>query len=470
VSPHDKLIRLGAAEAADRLARGELRPSELVEAAIARIEATDGALNALPTRCFDRARAQAEDIERGRAPRGLLGGLPIVVKDNNDVGGVPTSRGTPIFRGAIAARSDRTVARLETAGAVPLAKANLSELGGANTTNRLFGTTLNPHDRRLTCGGSSGGSAVAVATGQVWLAHGNDVGGSLRVPPAFCGVVGLRPTPGRVVRKETCDPFDTVMVDGPIARSIEDLALMFDAMVGFDARDPLSAPSPDAPFRAAARAPQRPPRGVAYCSTPGGVPVDARIAAVCEAAVTTLARAGLAVQHGEAPGCEGALDAIRALRGQAYAQTWGPQLDTLGAQLTDDVMGDVQRGLTQSPATLQAALRWRIALWQRVSGFFERHDFFLCPATQALPFPAGQPWPREVAGQPMHSYIDWLGINYVWSFTGCPVLALPVGREPGGLPVGLQVMGPPRSEAALLALGAWIERELGTASGPVDPA
>lgn len=463
----DELIRLPATRVVDLLHARELRPSEVVEAAISRIEAVDGAVNALPVRCFERARAQAAALD-GATHKTVLGGLPIVVKDNNDVGGVGTSGGTPIFRDRVAAESDRTVAQMERQGAIPLAKANLSELGGANTTNKLFGATRNPWNTALTCGGSSGGSAVAVATGQVWVAHGNDVGGSLRVPPAFCGIAGLRPTPGRVVRKALCDPFDTVMVDGPLARSVEDLGLLFDAMVGFDARDPLSAPSPEESFRALARQPLRPERGVAFCAAPGGLPVDPVVVAVCEAAMTRLAAQGLKVRRAE-PDTAGALEAIRVVRGDAYAMAWEPTLAAHGPQFTDDVMGDVQRGLAQSAAEVRAAQRYRVALSRRMSTFFEQHDFLLCPSTQAMPFPVEVLWPREIAGQVLSHYTDWLAINYVWSLTGCPVLALPAGLAPSGLPVGLQIIGPPRSEGALLRLGAWIERELGTLALPIDP-
>lgn len=463
---HDELIARSACAVADALQRGELRPADLVEASIARIDATDGAVNALPVRCYERARAQAKAIE-ARAQHSVLGGIPIVVKDNNDVGGVGTSGGTPIFRERVPAVSDRTIAHLEANGAIPIAKANLSELGGANTTNRLFGPTRHPLDTRLSCGGSSGGSAVAVATGQVWLAHGNDVGGSLRIPPAFCGIAGLRPTPGRVARKVLSDPFDTVFVDGPIARGIEDLALMFDAMVGFDAGDPLSAPSPEAPFRAAARAPQRPAR-IAFSTAFADFPVDDEIAAACERAVRRFAAAGLQVVNA-APDTRGALAAIKVLRGDAYAMNWEPMLKTHAGAFTADVQRDIDRGLTQDPQALRAARRYRIELARRTLAFLGEHDFLVCPAMQALPFPVEQPWVTRIGDIVLDDYIDWIGIDYVWSLVGCPVLAIPAGRTANGMPVGLQVMARPRAEAQLLAFGAWIEREFGGPAKPIDP-
>jgi amidase len=463
----DELVRLAAAQVVDLLHAGQLRPIDLVEASIARIEAVDGAVNALPARCFDRARAQAAALADAPS-RGVLGGLPIVVKDNNDVGGVPTTGGTPIFQGRVPPASDRTIAQLERQGAIPVAKANLSELGGANTTNRVFGATRHPLAPQLTCGGSSGGSAVAVATGQVWVAHGNDVGGSLRIPPAFCGIAGLRPTPGRVPRHALREPFDPVMVDGPLARNVEDLALLFDAMVGFDPADPMSTPSPDAPFRAAARSPVRPAR-VAVSAAPGGLPVEREIRDAFQAMVARLSAAGVQVRDAE-PGCAGAREAVAVLRGDAYAMTWESLYRKLPADaFTPEVRGDIERGLAQPPERLRAARRWRNALAQATAAFWSAHDFFICPATQAMPFPVEQGWPREVDGEPMAHYTDWFTIAYVWSLVGCPLLALPLGRGPSGLPIGVQVMGPPRSEAQLLALGAWWEREVCPPARVADP-
>ena len=250
----EDLIKLGAVAAHRLLVSGELTSVELVDAAARRIATVEPAVNALPTLCLERARAQAQSADRARraGQQTLLAGLPIVVKDNNDVGGVRTTGGTPIFKTRIAEVSDRTIAKLESNGAIVLGKSNLSELGGAQTTNAVHGTTRNPYDISLTCGGSSGGAAVALATGEAWLAHGNDLGGSLRIPAAFCNVCGLRPTPGRVPRKRLANPFDTMAVEGPMARDVADLALMFDAMVGFDPGDPLTSPSSEAPFLDAA--------------------------------------------------------------------------------------------------------------------------------------------------------------------------------------------------------------------------
>ncbi len=458
------LIRLSAVAVRDLLRRGAVTPAELVEAAIARIEAVDGAVNALPTRCFDRARTQAAALKGSTT---VLGGLPLVIKDNNEVGGVRSTGGTPIFADRVPAQSDRTVALIEARGGVTLAKSNLSELGGANSTNAVFGATRNPWNTALTCGGSSGGSAVALATGQAWLAHGNDLGGSLRIPASFCGVLGLRPGPGRIPRRALVNPFDTLFVDGPMARDVADLALFFDAMTGFDQDDPLSAPSPDGPFLAAARDPMKPER-MAWSADLGCLPVDDAVRALGEGFAGTMAAAGIDVHHG-APDFTHALQTLLALRGASYLATWEPLLATHRHLFTADVLGDIERGATQSPQALAAADRYRADLYRRVMAFLDRHDILVTPAVTTLPGPVEVMWPREIAGQRLSTYVDWIAITAVTSLLSCPVLSLPVGFSADGLPFGVQLIGKPRSEARLFRAAAWIEHHLGLQPTVIDP-
>lgn len=230
------LYRLTARECTRLLKQKEVKPEELIHTAVARMDAVDGTINALPTRCIERALEQAKRVNTDTP----LAGLPIAVKDYNDVGGVRTTYGSPIYSDYIPAESDATVTRLEQSGAIPIAKSNVPEWAGGNTFNPVLGTTRNPWNTARTAGGSSGGSAAALASGQVWLATGNDLGGSLRTPAAFNGVVGLRPGPGRVPRGERLQLFDSLWVEGPMARSVDDLALMLDAGAGFDPIDPLS--------------------------------------------------------------------------------------------------------------------------------------------------------------------------------------------------------------------------------------
>src|SRR5581483_7147114 len=269
------LWRMSACAVVELLRCGKVSPAELIDAALARIAAVNPKVNALVTLGEERARNQAKRLmDRPLEARGLLKGLPIAVKDLNDVAGLRTTYGSPIFADNVPKRSDIMVETLEANGAVPLAMSNTPEFGaGANTFNEVFGETLNPWDTRLNCGGSSGGSAVALATGQVWLATGSDLGGSLRTPARFCSVVGLRPSPGRIA----CGPgemrYDLLAVNGPMARNVEDAALMLDAMVGWSIEDPISLPKPEEPFRIAARRRTRPKR-VGLVLSPAGLPIE----------------------------------------------------------------------------------------------------------------------------------------------------------------------------------------------------
>ncbi|MCA0320289.1 MAG: amidase [Proteobacteria bacterium] len=465
--PHD-LTDFSATEIRTRLRSGEVTSVELVEAAVARIAVVEPKVNAIPTLCLERAheQARAADAARAAGRDTVLSGIPIVVKDNNDVAGVRNTGGTPIFKDRISTTSDRTVALMEANGAVVLGKSNLSELGGAQTTNAVHGTTLNPYDVRLTCGGSSGGSAVALATGEAWLAHGNDYGGSLRIPAAFCNVLGLRPTPGRVPRKRLTDPFDTIFVEGPMARCVDDLALMFDAMVGYDPGDFLSAPASGPSFFAAAREPRKPTR--IAVSADLGLPVAAPIRAAVEAFADRLAGAGVAVHRGY-PATTGAMDAFRVLRGESFFATWEPLLDRHRDLFPAAVMGDIMRGRDQPGRAIAAANRVRTDFYRRAVDFLDDHDFLVCPAAQAMPFSVDVLAPAVIDGQPMQDYLDWIAVTAIWSLSGLPAISVPIGFSDTGLPIGVQILSHGDRERDLLRLAAWIEREFALPNTPIDP-
>jgi len=466
----DDLVFLSAVEVRDLLRERKVSSVELVEAAARRIEAVEPQVNALPILCLERAREQAAALDQGRGARAampLLAGMPIVVKDNSDVGGVRTTGGTPIFRDRIAETSDRTVALMERNGAIPMGKSNLSELGGAQTTNPVHGTTRNPYDTRLTCGGSSGGSAVALASGEAWLAHGNDLGGSLRIPAAFCNVVGLRPTPGRVPRKRMSAPFDTMAVEGPMARSVADLALFFDAMIGFDWGDPLTAPTAEPPFLDAAMQPRKPER-LAVSVDLDCLPIEAPIREALESFAGTLTRQAIDVRRG-APEVGDAMDAFRAFRGASYLASWEPFLERYRDLFPAPVLEDIERGLRQPGTALAAAERRRADLFRALIDFLDEHRFLVCPATQAMPFPVEMLYPTEIDGRATPTYLDWISITAIWSMTGCPAISVPIGFSKSGMPIGVQILAHPRREADLFHLAAWIERELALPSRPIDP-
>ncbi len=466
----EDVLRLTARQAVAHLRRGEVSPLELVDAAAARIEAVDGAVNALPTRCYDRARDHARRLmTQPVAARGPLAGLPLVVKDLVDVAGVRTTYGSPIYADHVPQRSDILVETLEARGGVVLAKSNTPEFGaGANTFNEVFGKTLNPWDRRLTCGGSSGGAAVALAIGEAWLATGSDLGGSLRIPASFCSVVGLRPSPGRVARGPDPLPFGDLSVGGPMGRTVGDAALMLDAMVGTHREDPRAIPAPERRFVDAVDQPVA-PRRVGFSRDLGITPVDGEVADICERAAGRFAEFGATVEAA-CPDFGGALEAFQTLRAAGFAAGKAPLLASHRDQLKPEVIWNIEAGLALTADDIGVAERARGALFHRVADFFADHDLLLAPAAITPPFDVNTRYLGEMNGVAFDNYVDWLAITFALTLTSCPVLCVPCGFTASGLPVGLQIAGPPRAEAAVLAAGALLEEAAALAPRlPIDP-
>ena len=466
----DTLTRIPAREAVGRLRAGEISPLELIDGALARIAAVDPLVNAVPTLCAERARDHARRIMGGTAPAGLLHGLPVLIKDLVEVAGVRTTQGSPIFADEVPDFSDWQVERIEAAGGIVLGKTNTPEFGaGANTFNEVFGITRNPWNRSLTCGGSSGGAAVALATGMAWLADGSDLGGSLRTPASFCGVVGLRPSPGRVPHGPRAVPFGTLAVNGPMARDVRDAALFLDVLAGFDPRDPLSYDAPAVPY---AEAVERPIalRRVAYSPDLGGItPVDREVADICRRAAARFGELGAVVEEA-APDLASAGEVFTTLRAAQYAAGMEPLLREHRERLKPEVVWNIEHGLRLTADEIGRAERERGTLQLAMAEFLGRYDVLCCPAAVVPPFPVEQRYLAELNGHRFPSYIDWVTIAYAITLTGCPALSLPCGFTEAGLPVGLQIVGPPRGEAKLLAASAMLEDVLGLAgSVPIDP-
>ena len=401
-----ELCSLTATQAVSKLRRREVTPIELVEASIERIQAVDGTLNALPIRCFERALELAENLSGSSADANdcSLCGLPIAVKDYNDVGGVRTTYGSPIFADNVAESSDATVTRLERNGAIPIAKSNVPEWAGGNTFNPVFGATRNPWDTRMSVGGSSGGSAAALASGSVWLATGNDLGGSLRTPAGFNGIVGLRPGPGRVPRGSRLPAFDVLWVEGPMARCVRDVALMLDAGAGHEPDDPLSFDDPHTSFTRELEGTDLPKR-VAFSSDLGIVPMSREIAGICTGAVDKLQDMGAEVA-GEIPDFTGVLGAFQTLRAVLFATLMGPVLTEHREQIAPEIIGNIERGLNITPDEIFEAERIRTQLYHRMVSFFEKFDLLICPAASVPPFPVEQRYVEQIDGQACETYID----------------------------------------------------------------
>jgi amidase len=461
----DDLIRLTATETVVLLRRGALSPLELVEAAEARIEAVETRVNALPVRGLEQARETArhwsKPSEDELARPGYLAGLPIAIKDYNDLAGLPTSYGSPIFRDTIASRSDVTVRTLQANGALPIAKSNVPEFAGANTFNTIFGATRNPWHVGRTAGGSSGGSAAALAAGEVWLATGNDLGGSLRIPASFCGVVGLRPSVGRVPRPAACLPYDPLWVEGPMGRCVADVALMLDAEAWPSPEDPLSLPRPESAFVAAVQASVGPKR-IGFSSNLGLAKVEPEVTTICAAAVRRFEAMGAVVEEA-CPDFSGGIDCFQTLRAVLFAALRGELLATDRHRIAPEIIWNLEKGETLSADEVLRAERTRATIFRNTTEFFQNFDLLACPVVAVPPFPVEQRFPTQIAGENLTTYIDWMFLTFVLTLTGCPVISVPCGLTEDGLPVGLQIMARSRADHALLQAAALLEQEIGLA-------
>ncbi|MDE2384547.1 MAG: amidase [Alphaproteobacteria bacterium] len=464
------LISKTALEVVSALRDGAVSPLECLAALEARIEEVNGPVNALVTLCFDRAQTRARAMmARPVAERGLLAGLPLPVKDLTDVAGVRSTQGSRIFAHRIAETSDILVEHLEAAGGLVYAMSNTPEFGaGGHTFNDVFGVTRNPWNMALSAAGSSGGAAAALATGMAWLAHGSDMGGSLRNPASFCGVVGLRPSPGRVAASVFSKIDGTLGVEGPMARNVADLGLLLEAMSGAEAGDPLSLPREGVSFAEAAAHPRKPKR-IAVSRTLGITPVDPEVAGLVMQAAGKFAAAGVIVEEAH-PDLTEAMHCFQTLRALSFATGMRGLLRDHRDLLKPEVVWNIEKGLKLSGEEIAIAEVERGALFRRMAEFFQTYDALLCPATIVPPFPVEERYVVRCAGVEFETYVDWLLVVAVATLCACPAMSLPCGFTATGLPVGLQVIAPNRSEALLLAHAKWMEGVLGLgAFTPIDP-
>lgn len=464
------LLRETACSIVNKLNSGEVTPLDLLDVLEKRIAEVDDKVNALPTLCFDRARNHARTLmAKPAAERGLLRGLPIPIKDLTNVADVRTTQGSPIYKDNVPARSDILVEHLENNGGVIYAKSNTPEFGaGANTFNEVFGATRNPWDTSKSAAGSSGGAAVALATGTAWLAHGSDMGGSLRNPASFCGIVGMRPSIGRVAHTPTAKIDRNLGVQGPMARNVEDLALFLDAMSGEHPADPLSLPQLPTSFLSAARSGSKPKR-IAYSPDLGITPVDPEVVALTRKAAQRFAEAGAIVEEAH-PDLREAHECFHVLRAFDFAISKAALLRDKRDRLKPEVIWNIEEGLKLTVEQIERAEAQRVAMTNRTLDFFKTYDLLLAPATIVPPFPIENRYVAECAGKKFENYVEWLGIVYAITLVCCPALSMPCGFTASGLPVGLQVVAPPRGETQLLAGAKVLEDILGLRNTtPIDP-
>ena len=452
---------LGATELRGLVARREMSCREVLEAHLARIDAIDPLLNAIVTKTYDLARQRADDLDRNPDRQGPLAGLPIAHKDLVPTKGIRTTYGSPLYAGHVPQADALIVERMRSAGAVVVGKTNAPEFGaGSQTFNRVFGATRNPYDTDKTCGGSSGGAAVALAARMIPIADGSDTGGSLRNPAAFCNVVGFRPSPGRVPAIPG-DPWSDLSTAGPMARTVDDVALLFSVLAGPDPRVPNCLPEPGSGFRSVAPVDLSKLR-IALTEDFGGLPVEGPIREAIRELGETLAEAGATVVEA-APDLADARRIFHILRATGFRRRFGPLSDAEKAELKDTIRWNLDVGLELTLADYDWVYPARAALVARIGRFFGDVDLLVGPTTQVLPFDVTTDWVREVEGKRMSTYIEWMESCSWITVTCCPTLSLPAGFK-NGLPVGAQLVAPLRQDAFLLRAARSVEAVTGYAS------
>jgi amidase len=457
---------MSATELASRLHAGEVSAREVLATHLDRIDRLNPAINAIITLLPDQAIARAsalDDAYTKDGPVGLLHGLPIAHKDLIPTAGVRTTFGSPLFADFIPDDDAVLVQRARAAGAVMIGKTNVAEFGaGSQTFNTLFGATRNPHDLSRTAGGSSGGAAAALAAGMLPIADGTDLAGSLRNPASFCGVVGFRPSLGRVPNiLSPADP-DNMAVHGPMARTVADTALLFSVIAGPDARDAESLLEPGSLFAPPLDRPA--PMRIAFApAADGEMPFEPEVVALVTATRSSLEEFG---EVAEAfPDLADTREMFFTLRAKDYADMLRPSFPAERERMKDTVVGEIERGLALTDEDVARARAARRRIDATVGTFFERFDALVLPVAQVVPFPVEVEWPTQIAGHPMQTYIDWMESCWSITVTGCPSIAVPCGLTPAGLPVGLQIVTAPGNDLAALRLAAAFER----ARGPLGP-
>jgi amidase len=453
---------LTAIDARRLIVRRSLSPVELLQSCISRIENTNGVVNAIVAIDVNKARKRAATIEEAliRGDEiGMLAGLPIGVKDLQATAGLRTTSGSLLFKNHVPDRDEQSVANVRNAGGVILAKTNTPEFGaGGNTTNRVYGPTSNPFDVAKTCGGSSGGSAVALALGHVPLATGTDYGGSLRTPAAFCGVVGFRPSPGVVARGDGAGSISPYRVIGPMARTVADAHLLLRAQLGDGRGDP-SAHGGNWPIPVELTGADLGRVRVAVSTDLGCASVDHNIAGVFKSRVAGFRSAFKEVRE-SAPDFANVHEVFEILRGVDYVTAWGELLKSSRELLDRNVIDNTERGLGFSMRDVSRAQAKQVALQRRFLAFFKEIDLLICPAASVSPFPHCQLFVEEINGESMATYMRWLALSYAPTMVLACVVALPCGLDHLGLPFGIQVIGPNGSDGRVLQIAHAFEQVL----------
>jgi len=461
---------MSALELAKLIRTRKLSARALVEAHLKRIEQINPKVKAIVTLVPEltiEAAAKADEMQARKEKLGPLHGLPVAHKDLLETRGIRTTFGSRLFRDYVPLEDDIVVERMRRAGAITIGKTNTPEFGaGSQTFNTVFGATRNPYKLTKTCGGSSGGAAVALAAGLVPVASGSDMGGSLRNPAAFCNVVGFRPSIGRVPNPTAAFGWSTLSTSGCLARSVADLAFVLSTIAGPDSRAPLSigesgdlfAKPLDRSFKGAR---------VAWFKGLGGAPFDPQVRSIIDGHRATFESLGCIVEQAE-PDFSPAEIAFRRLRAWNSAATHGAKLRDHPNEIKDTLKQEIEEGLRLSGIQLAEAETAQVQLWRRFQGFLEKYEYFILPTTQLPAFDIDTPYPTEIAGVKFENYIDWMKSCWYISATGNPAASVPAGFTPDGLPVGIQIVGRNKADFSVLQLAHAFEQA--TSFGKRAPA
>jgi Asp-tRNA(Asn)/Glu-tRNA(Gln) amidotransferase A subunit family amidase len=455
----DDLCWMDATTLAAAIRQGRVSPLEVTEAVLSRIARVNPIINAYCTVAAEAARAQAKLAEAAVVRGDVLGalhGVPISFKDLTTTAGIRTTFGSKMWEHHIPKSDAPVVERVRRAGAIVLGKTNTPEFGCKGVTdNRIFGATRNPWDPGRTSGGSSGGAAAALAAGLGPLAEGSDLAGSIRQPAACCGVVGLKPTLGRVPRFPTLNNWTNFACVGPMARTVRDVALLLSVMVGPDERDPMSLPLPTESFAHAADGGIAGLR-IAFSGDLGYAPVDPEIRTICAAASRLFTDLGCEVEEAH-PGFEDAEALFLDLTAPVRAAADGHRLAQWRAEMDPILIDRIDRAAGMTAVDYEKATQRRTVMWHVVREFFERFDLLLTPVTATPPIPLDMQYPREIAGRQVSSPISWFPFTYPFAMMGVPAISVPCGVTRDGLPVGLQIVGRRLADATVLRAAAAFE-------------
>jgi amidase len=453
-----ELCEMGAVELATRLAKKQVSAREVMTAHLAQIERVNPKVNAIVTLVAEQAMAGAAKADEAITRRGSIGvlhGLPVAHKDLVDTAGIRTTRGSPFYRDNVPTTDALIVTRMRAAGAITVGKTNTPEFGaGSQTFNTVFGATRNPYDVSKTCGGSSGGAATAVAARMLPIADGSDTGGSLRNPPAFCNVVGLRPSPGRVPSESTS--WSPLSVSGPIARSVADVALFLSAIAGPDPRSPLSIQEDPARFRAPLGRNFKGVR-IAWWRGLGGIPFEPESRRIVDGNRKVFEDLGCIVEDAE-PDFTGVDEAFPVLRYAGNHPQYAPLIRQRPEWVKDTIKYEVAQAERATGADIGRAQARQARMYDQSRQFFERYQYFVLPVTQVEPFDVNTPYPIAIAGTAMSSYIDWMRSCWYVTMMANPAMSVPGGFSARGLPVGLQIVGRHRDEWSVLQLAHAFEQ------------